>query len=195
MFGLTTLGIIHTAISLVAVGAGIAAFIKYKEIPPGTRLGKLYIHTTILTCLTGFGIFQHGGFGKPHALGIITLLVLGVVMLAARTRYLGRFSPYVVTVGCSLTFFFHMIPGVTETTTRLPAGAPLVADRDGPVLQAVAGGLFVLFLLGATLQVRRMRAKPDGTVDATRRARRGEVFARIAKPEPRAGSSAPAGEP
>jgi hypothetical protein len=36
----------------------------------------VYIWTTVLTCLTGFGIFQHGGFGKPHALGVITLLVL-----------------------------------------------------------------------------------------------------------------------
>ncbi len=36
---------------------------------------------TILTCVTGFGIFQHGGFGKAHMLGIITLVVLAIAWL------------------------------------------------------------------------------------------------------------------
>jgi len=33
---------------------------------------------TAITSPTGFGIFQHGGFGKPHVLGIVTLLVLAI---------------------------------------------------------------------------------------------------------------------
>ena len=45
MFGLTILGTIHTAISLVAVIAGFVALARYR----------------------------HGGFGPPHALAILTL--------------------------------------------------------------------------------------------------------------------------
>lgn len=41
---------------------------------------------------------------------------------------------------------------------RLPLGAPLVANAKAPELKAVAGALFVLFLIGAGLQVRRLRA-------------------------------------
>src|SRR5882762_1114728 len=74
MFGLTQLGVIHTAISLIAVAAGLIAFFRDKEISPRNGVGKIYIIATVLTCLTGFGIFQHGGFGKPHTLGIITLI-------------------------------------------------------------------------------------------------------------------------
>jgi hypothetical protein len=69
MTGLTTLGIIHTAISLVAVGAAIGALAYYREIRASQLSGRIYIWATVLTCLTGFGIFQRGGFGKPHALG------------------------------------------------------------------------------------------------------------------------------
>ncbi|MDM0056346.1 hypothetical protein [Variovorax fucosicus] len=162
MFGLTTLGAIHTAISLVAVVAGLLAFIRFKEIPPGQTLGKVYIWTTVLTCLTGFGIFQHGGFGKPHVLGIVTLAVLALAAVAGRTALLGRASKYVETVSYSLTFFFHMIPGVTETFTRLPAGAPVFASPEDPALQKVVGVLFVVFLMGAALQVRRLRAGGAG---------------------------------
>lgn len=159
MFGLTQLGVIHTAISLVAVVAGAIALIRDHEITPANTIGKVYIVTTVLTCLTGFGIFQHGGFGKPHVLGIITLVVLAVAWIAGHSALFGRASKYIETVAYSMTFLFHMIPGITETTTRLPLGAPLLPDADAPELQKATAVLFVLFLIGAGLQVRRIRAQ------------------------------------
>ncbi len=86
--GLTPLGIIHTAIGLIAVAAGLVAFFRDKGISSTNPLGKLYVWTTVITCLTGFGIYQHGGFGKPHVLGVLgvlgvlTLLVLTVAWVA-----------------------------------------------------------------------------------------------------------------
>jgi hypothetical protein len=71
----------------------------------------------------------------------------------------GRASPYVETVSYSTTFLFHLIPGITETTTRLPLGAPLLPNADAPALQVASPVLFVLFLIGAALQVRALRAK------------------------------------
>ncbi len=52
-----------------------------------------------------------------------------------------------------------MIPAITETTTRLPPGAPLAASADAAALQAASAVLFIAFLIGATLQVIRLRAK------------------------------------
>ncbi|MDM0076545.1 hypothetical protein QTH90_19200 [Variovorax sp. J2P1-59] len=158
-YGLTPLGIVHTVISLVAVAAGLVALVRYKEIALATRAGRIYVVATALTCLTGFGIFQHGGFGPPHVLGIVTLVVLATAMAAERGKVFGKLSAYVAVVCYSLTFFFHMIPGVTETATRLPLGAPLVADRDAsPGLRGTIGALFIVFLIGATVQVLRLRA-------------------------------------
>jgi len=156
MLGLTPLGVVHTVISLVALGAGGVALVRGREISPKNVAGKIYIWTTVLTCLTGFPIMQHGGFGKPHALGVITLLVLVVAAVAGKGR-LGRVSRYVEVVSYSATFFFHLIPTVVETTTRLPVGAPWITNRDGPEIQAATGVLFLLFLIGAALQVRRLR--------------------------------------
>ena len=160
IYGLTQLGVVHTAISLVAVAAGAIAFFRYGRISPAYTVGKVYIITTILTCLTALGIFQHGGFGKPHALAILTLVVLAIAAVAGRTALFGRASAYVETISYTLTFLFHMIPAVTETTTRLPLGAPLLASADAPSPQKAAGILLVLFLLGAAWQVRRLRAGP-----------------------------------
>lgn len=158
MLGLTNLGIIHTAISLVAVGAGAVALIRDRAIMSRNGVGQLYIWTTVLTCLTGFPIIQHGGFGKAHVLGVVTLLVLVVAALAGKGKF-GRASRYVEVVSYSATFFFHMIPTFTETATRLPVGAPLAASPEAPGLQAAIGAVFVVFLIGATLQVRRLRGR------------------------------------
>ena len=164
MFGLTSLGIFHTLVSLIAVAAGAVALIRDKHITWNNRIGKLYVTTTIIVCITGFGIFQHGGFGKPHALGVITLVVLAVALIAGRpAKSFGRLSPYFETVAYSMTFFFHIVPGITETTTRLPAGAPLASGPDDPHIKMAIGACFVLFLIGAALQVRMLRRSGSPT--------------------------------
>jgi uncharacterized membrane protein len=159
MFGLTPLGTFHTAISLIAVVAGLVALVRDGKISPRNQVGKIYVIATIITCLTALGIFQHGGFGKPHVLAIITLVALAVAAVAGYSNLFGRASPYIETISYSATFLFHLIPAITETSTRLPLGAPLVANADAPALQAATAVLFVAFLIGATLQVRQLRAK------------------------------------
>jgi hypothetical protein len=69
---------------------------------------------------------------------------------------------YVATIGYSATFFFHWIPAITETSTRLPPGAPLAANADVPGMQMAAGFCFVLFLVGAFFQAMRLRAASAG---------------------------------
>ena len=157
MFGLTTLGIFHTVISLLAVIAGLHAFWRWQAIDTRKTGGKIYLVTTVISCLTGLGIFAHGGFGKPHALAIITLVVLAVAVLAQTSSMFGRFSRRVEVVSYSLSFFFHLIPGITETSTRLPLGRPLLDSPEAPALKALFGLLFIIFLAGAIWQARRRK--------------------------------------
>src|SRR5438094_8994960 len=93
MFGLTPLGVIHTAISLIAVAAGLIALVRDKEISPRNTLGKVYVITTVIVCVTGFWIFQHGGLGRPHSLGAITLVGRVGAYVAGHTKLYGRAVP------------------------------------------------------------------------------------------------------
>jgi uncharacterized membrane protein len=162
MLGLTSLGVFHTAISLVAVVCGFWALARDKEISPWNRLGQTYLVTTLISAATGLGIFQHGGFEPPHVLSVLTIVALAIGTVAAGSRLFGSASRYVQIVSYSSTVFFHMIPGVTETSTRLPPSAPLVASPDAPVLQVVYLALLVVFLIGSTLQIRWLRAASRG---------------------------------
>lgn len=159
LFNLSVLGAIHTVIGLIALGAGYLELARRQRISWQTTAGKVYVVTTVLTCLTGFGIYRHGGFGPAHALGVITLLTLGAVALAARGQAFGRSAPYVEIAGYTATLFFHMVPTVAETTTRLPLGAPLASSQEAPIVKALTLVFFVMFAAIGAAQVRAERAR------------------------------------
>jgi uncharacterized membrane protein len=159
MLGLSELGIIHTAISLVALAAGAFALVRDKKIVWTNMPGKIYVITTTLTCLTSFGIYRHGVFGAPHVLSVLTLLLLLVALLGGKyTTLLGKFTPYVVVVAYTFTYLFHLVAGITETTTRLPVATPWASSPADSKLKIVLGVVFLLFAIGAILQVLSLRA-------------------------------------
>lgn len=177
MLGLSMLGVIHTLISLAALGAGIACLAREGAITPRRPSGALYVALTVLSAATSLGIFAHGGFGKPHVLALATLATLAIAVTARATAVFGRRARAVETVAYSATILFHMIPGVTETFTRLPRNRPLFNSPDAPGLQAVIFVMLVLFVVGAWYQVRRLGKDGRRGAGASRRAA-GSKFAR-----------------
>lgn len=155
---LTPLGTFHTMVSVVAILAGAIALSRDGHVSPRSGIGRLYIGALVITCLTGLPIVRHGTIGPPHVLGVLTLVALAVAAVAGKTQLFGRFSAYVRTISYSATVFFLSISTVTETLTRLPPSASVVASAEAPIFTPLYLGLLVLFLIGATLQVRGLRA-------------------------------------
>lgn len=156
---LSTLGIVHTALSLVPLAAGLAAFARHGAIEPGTRSGRIYLGGLVLSVLTAFGLSSTGGFNPGHALGILALLAIGSALLAPRLAFLGRARPYLATFGLSFSFFLLLVPGINETLTRLPASQPLASGPESPLVKGALGAWLLLFLAGAALQALKLRAR------------------------------------
>lgn len=157
MLNMTAFGMFHTAIAVVAVVAGIIALFSHGEIGTRSRAGLTYVLFTVATCITGLFIFHHGGFGPPHALAIITLVVLAVAYAAEKRTSSAGLSRYMAVLGYSLTLFFHLIPGLTETGTRVPVSHPAFTGPEDPMLKALVGAGFLVYLGGAMVQVVRIR--------------------------------------
>lgn len=121
MLGLTTLGAFHTAIGLVAVVCGFIALARDKQIASQTRLGQVYLVTTLITAVTALGIFRRGGFGPPHVLPLLTILALGIGTAAGRSPLFGWASRYVHAISYSSTILFH-IPGGDGVVGSLTTG-------------------------------------------------------------------------
>lgn len=156
---MSPLGIFHTALGLLALGSGIAAYALHRGISPRSKAGLLYLAATLVVCLTGFGLFAHGGFGKPHALAVLTLLALAVSYAAGSLGWFGAAGRKIEAVGYSFTFFLHFIPGITETFTRVPVDNPVFESPEAPALKAIAGLLFLLFLAGARYQLKALTSE------------------------------------
>ncbi|EYF04456.1 hypothetical protein [Chondromyces apiculatus] len=157
MSTLSTLGIVHTAISLAAIPTGIASFARHGRIAPETRVGKVYLAATLLGALTAFGVLK-----TPVGLGIIlmTLLALAAGISASYLPWSALARRYVETISLSVSFFFVLLPGVTETLTRLPVGAPIAPSLNAPILLAAQSSLVLALAAGLALQISRLRAAP-----------------------------------
>jgi uncharacterized membrane protein len=154
---LTSLGVFHTILSLVAVAAAITALVKERGVSPTSRVGRVYIWSLVATCVTGLPIARRGAIGPPHVLGVLTLATFAVAAIARKTGVFGRLSAYVETVSYSVTLLFLGISTVTETLTRVPPSAPLVASPEAAIFKPLYLGLLVLFLIHVTLQIKKMR--------------------------------------
>lgn len=153
---LSALGVIHTAVSLVPVLAGLYGFIRHRAIDPATRSGKAYLVGLVLSVATSFTVSSTGGLNPGHAFGVIVLLAAFGGVLAGRLPFLGRARPYLSTFGLSFSFLLSLVPGVNETLTRVPLSHPIAAAPLAPVILQTLLGCAVVFVLGSAAQCVRI---------------------------------------
>ena len=157
---LIPIGWFHLAVGIIALVSGAFTLAKFKELSLQTRSGQIYLATTLITAGTALAIFQRGEFNAAHGLAVMTLLALAVGAVAEKKKPFGNWSRRVQAIAYSATLFFHMIPAVTDGLLRLPVGDPVLTSIEDPILKWSYRGLFALFLIGVTLQLRWIKRHP-----------------------------------
>lgn len=154
---LSILGIIHTAISLLAlVYAGVCLF-RDGRINPYNRPGIGYAITTALGCITAFGLSKEGGFNPGHALAIMILVLMLISYALRPTDGKRPLALYVQTFCMTTTLLLSLVPAINETLTRLPAGHPFAENINSPAIQGSFKILLVLYLAGLIAQFFKQR--------------------------------------
>ncbi len=156
---LSILGIIHTAISILAILTALYALFRSGKIDPATGPGKLYVWLTIVTCVTGLPIMRFGHPSAGHYLAIIILVLLPIGIYARRMRFLGKLGEYVQVFIMSTTLFLSCIPLIVESLTRLPVSHPIAYGPDDPLLKNALTGLLTIYAIGVIYQLIRLRGK------------------------------------
>lgn len=135
----------HVVISLIAIGSGIvvaAGMWRAQQLPAWSAL---FLLTTIATSVTGF-LFHSKSFGPPHVVGVISLVILAVALLA---RYLHRLAGawravYVLCVLMALYLnCFVLIVQAFQKVPALKALAPKGSEPPFAITQLLVLGLFV----------------------------------------------------
>ena len=154
MFGISSIGWVHTLGSLPAIPAAVYMFARYGRIVPRSRPGIVYFFSMLIGALTVFLVAHEA---VSYKIGSATILLLLVGYGVGRLSKRGRVSVYVETICLTLTTFLLMVPTVTETLRRVPDGHPIVADPKSPLLLGAQGALVVALIIGVTAQVLYLR--------------------------------------
>jgi len=159
IFDITTFTLIHVVLSLVGIFAGL---VVAGGLVAGKRLDGwtgVFLLTTVLTNVTGFG-FPFVTFLPSHAVGIISLVVLLVVIVARYLKHLAGAWRGVYAVGAVLALYLNVFVLLTQLFRRLPAlivAAPTQKEPPFLVTQLV---VLVLFVWLGKAAVSGFRAAP-----------------------------------
>ena len=152
---MTAFVILHTLVSVLPVGLGFAALVRYGMIDPKTRPGKWYVATMLAGAVSGFGFVLTIGFTPGQVLGLFTLALLAVGTLTPRGAW--RRPGYTQTIAMSGSYLMLWVFLTTETLKRFPAGQPFASGQDDPALLPVRLVLLAGFVFGVAYQVLKIR--------------------------------------
>lgn len=157
MPAMTLLGWFHTIMGIAALLLAAGAISRHGVIKASTRLGGAYLVVTVIVAGSALGIYNQGGFGIAHILALLTLGAALGGFLLERFNIFGAASQYFQAIAYSATILFHMIPAITDFLRRLPVGDPFIDSFDSPVLQGFHLAFLVLYLIGVTIQIVKLR--------------------------------------
>jgi hypothetical protein len=158
---LSTYTVIHTILSLIGIAAGIIALF----LMIGGRLSKgwtwLFLFTTILTSVTGFG-FPVTGLMPSHIFGVISLVVLAIALYALYSKHLAGAWRWIYVVTAAIALYLNCFVGVVQAFQKLPPLQPLAPTQSEPPFQIAQLVLLLVFIILGFLAVRKFHPERTG---------------------------------
>jgi hypothetical protein len=158
---LSTYTAIHTILSLIGIAAGIIALF----LMIGGRLSKgwtwLFLFTTILTSVTGFG-FPVTGLMPSHIFGVISLVVLAIALYALYSKHLAGAWRWIYVVTAAIALYLNCFVGVVQAFQKLPPLQPLAPTQSEPPFQIAQLVLLLVFIILGFLAVRKFHPERTG---------------------------------
>jgi len=148
---LTAFTLFHVALSLVGIGSGLVVLYGFLTSKWSSSWNTVFLTTTVATSVTGF-FFPFHRFLPSHAVGILSLVVLGIASLARyRFHLAGAWRrTYVITSLIALYFnVFVLVAQMFQKIPALKALAPTQSENPFKVTQLVVLVLFVLLTIRA----------------------------------------------
>ena len=151
-----TFTLVHVAISLIGILSGFVVMFGMLTRQRFDRWTVVFLSSTAATSVTGF-LFPFHGFTPAIGVGLISLLVLGVVILA---RYAGRLVGnwrriYVISAAIALYFnVFVLVVQLFQKAPALKALAPTQSEPPFLITQIIVLTLFAVLALTASIRFR-----------------------------------------
>lgn len=145
IFGMDTFTFIHVALSLIAIATGVIVFLGFVANAALPGLTALFLLTTVLTSVTGFG-FPFSGLLPSHIVGIISLVVLAIAIYALYGAHIKGAWRWVYVVTASIALYlnvFVLIVQLFSKVTALHELAPTQSESPFLIAQTVTMLAFI----------------------------------------------------
>jgi hypothetical protein len=146
-----TFTLVHVVICLIGIASGLAVLYGMLTSDRLDSWTAVFLLTTVLTSVTGF-FFPFSHLLPSHIVGIISLVVLAVAILARYALHMAGVWRWIYVVTALLALYFNVFVLVVQSFEKVPALKALAPTQSEPpfaVAQLVVLALFVVLTIFA----------------------------------------------
>jgi len=164
IWGMTTstFTLAHVLLSVLGIGSGVVVMfglLTGKQLDGWTRL---FLATTVATSVTGFG-FPIDHLLPSHKVGVISLVVLAVAIIARYVLHLRGAWRRIYVVCAAVALYLNVFVGVVQAFEKVPALSALAPRQTEPPFLITQLLVLVLFIGLTIVAAKRFRGEPIHT--------------------------------
>jgi len=158
MLGMTlsTFTTFHVVISLIGIATGFIVVFGLLSAKPLKNWAAIFLLTTVLTSVTGF-LFPFHGFKPSYVVGILSLMVLAVAILALYAGHLAGAWRWIYVVSAVVALYFNVFVLIVQSFAKVPALKALAPTQTEPPFLVAQVAVLAIFIVLGILAVRRFR--------------------------------------
>jgi hypothetical protein len=146
----------HVILSLIGIAAGIVAALAMLSSSRMPVVTALFLLTTVGTSVTGF-MFPFKEFGPPEIVGVISLLVLALAILALYVYKLAGSWRWIYVTSAMFALYLNVFVGVVQTFQKVPFFNALAPTQKEPPFAVAQGIVLVVFIALGIVAARKFR--------------------------------------
>ena len=153
---MTTFTLVHVVLSLVGIFSGFVVMFGLFAAKPLDGWTALFLATTVATSVTGF-LFPFHHFMPSYALGIISLLVLAVAILARYTFRLAGGWRRTYAISAMIALYLNVFVLIAQAFQKVPALKAMAPTQSEPPFllpQVLVMAIFVALAIFAAIRFR-----------------------------------------
>ena len=155
---LSTFTAIHTALSVIALLSGVVVLIGLLRSQRCPLVTLLYFVTAIATSATGFG-FPNTTFTPAEVVGVISLVLLGIAVLARYSYAFAGSARWLYVLGVTLSLYFLFFVLVAQAFSKIAALRVFAPTQSEPPFAIAQGVLLLVFVAITVATVRKFHPK------------------------------------
>jgi hypothetical protein len=155
----------HVLLSLIGIVSGIVVALAMLGANRLPLLTAVFLATTVATSVTGF-MFHFASFGPPEIVGVISLVVLGIAILALYGYKLAGAWRWIYVAAAVFALYLNVFVGVVQTFQKVEFFHALAPTQTEPPFAVAQGVVLIAFIALGIAAAKKFRPSTGGPVFA-----------------------------